>query len=80
MATQQKKYLNQEGLAYFFTRLKEIFAAREEGKGLSTNDFTDALKERLEELDPEEIIVDADAMTDTQIDEIIASADAQPGE
>ena len=53
VVVQQKKYLNQAGLAYFFKRIKEIFVIREEGKGLSKNDFTDELKEKLEQVDPE---------------------------
>lgn len=47
-----KKYLNQAGLAYFFQRLKEIFIQREDGKGLSQNDFTDELKAKLDSMDP----------------------------
>ena len=77
MATQQKKYLNQAGLAYFYGRLKEIFVMGEDGMGLSTNDFTDALKERLEELDPAEFMSDEDAMTDEEIDDIIDLIDQQ---
>lgn len=42
MAT--KKYLDNDGLLYFWTKLKSYFVKQETGKGLSTNDFTDALK------------------------------------
>lgn len=38
------KYLNETGLSYFWGKLKAYFVAQEAGKGLSTNDFTDALK------------------------------------
>jgi len=71
MAVQQKKYLNQAGLAYFYARLKEIFVQGEEGMGLSENDFTDALKERLESLDPETLLDDGDALSMEEIDAII---------
>ena len=74
-ATSQKKYLNQAGLAYFYARLKEIFVQGEDGMGLSANDFTDELKARLEELDPEELLENEDALTFDEIDEIINSID-----
>ncbi len=47
-----KKYLNQAGLAYFFQRLKEIFVLRVDGMGLSHNDFTDEMKDKLDTIDP----------------------------
>lgn len=77
MATQtsQKKYLNQAGLAYFYARLKEVFVQGEEGKGLSTNDFTDELKDMLEALDPEDLLSDEDALSFDEIDEIIDAID-----
>lgn len=78
MATaSQKKYLNQAGLAYFYARLKEIFVKGEEGMGLSANDFTDELKARLEELDPEDLLDNEDALTFDEIDEIINSINQQ---
>lgn len=66
-----KKYLNQDCLAYFYARLKELFVRGEEGKGLSSNDFTDELKSQLEELNPEYILSDEDALTFNEIDDII---------
>lgn len=42
MAT--KKYLDNDGLLYFWTKLKSYFVKQESGKGLSTNDLTNALK------------------------------------
>lgn len=42
MAT--KKYLDNDGLLYFWTKLKSYFVKQESGKGLSTNDLTDSLK------------------------------------
>lgn len=42
MAT--KKYLDNEGLLYFWTKLKSYFVKQESGKGLSANDLTNTLK------------------------------------
>jgi len=76
----QKKYLNQAGLAYFYARLKEVFVQGEEGKGLSTNDFTDEMKQMLETLDPEDLLSDEDALTFDEIDEILDEIDRRLGE
>ena len=53
------KYLNNDGLSYFFYKLKNIFVKQEAGKGLSTNDFTTAEKEKLASLSTE-ILITAD--------------------
>jgi hypothetical protein len=42
------KYLDNTGLSYFWGKLKGYFVAQEVGKGLSTNDFTDAYETKLE--------------------------------
>lgn len=39
-----KKYLDENGLLYFWQKIGNKFVAKETGKGLSTNDLTDALK------------------------------------
>lgn len=41
------KLLQKDQLLYFFKGLKNIFVAKEEGKGLSTNDYTTAEKTKL---------------------------------
>lgn len=71
----QRKYLNQAGLAYFYARLKEVFVQGEEGKGLSSNDFTDELKRQLEDLDPEDLLSDEDALSFDEIDDILNAID-----
>ena len=38
------KYLDENGLLYFWQKIGNKFVAKETGKGLSTNDLTDALK------------------------------------
>lgn len=41
------KFLTLDGLKYYHNRSKEVFVAQEDGKGLSSNDFTDALLNKL---------------------------------
>ena len=42
------EYLDRNGLLYLWQKLVNRFVSKETGKGLSTNDFTTALKEKLE--------------------------------
>ena len=42
-----EKAVSENGLLYFFQKLKEIFVRKESGKGLSSNDFTEAEKTKL---------------------------------
>lgn len=42
-----KKYLDENGLLYFWGKLKAAFVSKESGKGLSTNDYTTAEKNKL---------------------------------
>lgn len=42
-----EKVVSQNGLLYFFQKLKEIFVRKEEGRGLSSNDFTTEEKLKL---------------------------------
>lgn len=46
----QDEYLNDTGLGYFIGRLKSLFVAKETGKGLSSNDYTDAEKQKLSDI------------------------------
>lgn len=41
------KFLDENGLLYLWGKLKNLFVAKEEGKGLSSNDFTDDEKTKL---------------------------------
>lgn len=41
------KYLDKNGLLYLVTKLKSMFVAQVSGKGLSTNDYTTAEKNKL---------------------------------
>lgn len=45
------KYLDYDGLLYFWGKLKEKFVTKETGKGLSTNDLTNELLTKLNELE-----------------------------
>lgn len=47
------KFFDQAALKYLLNKLKNTFVRQEEGKGLSSNDFTDTLKNKLETLDGE---------------------------
>ena len=42
-----KKYLDDNGLLYFWQKITNKFVAKEVGKGLSSNDFTTAEKTKL---------------------------------
>lgn len=42
-----KKFLDADGLLYVWTKIKAVFVPKVEGKGLSTNDYTDAEKAAL---------------------------------
>jgi len=44
-------FLDNEGLAYLWQKIKGAFVTKETGKGLSSNDFTDAEKAKLAGLD-----------------------------
>lgn len=41
------KFLDENGLLYLWSKIKSAFVAKEAGKGLSTNDYTNAEKEKL---------------------------------
>jgi hypothetical protein len=45
------KYVSDNRLLFFWLQLKTYFQAQEAGKGLSTNDFSNAMKTMLEDLD-----------------------------
>lgn len=42
-----KKYLDDNGVLYLWNKIKSFFVAKEDGKGLSTNDYTTAEKNKL---------------------------------
>lgn len=44
------KYLDDNGLLYFWQKIGNKFVAKETGKGLSTNDFTTSLKNKLDNI------------------------------
>lgn len=43
-----KDYLDNNGVRYLWTKIKNIFVQKESGKSLSTNDFTTAYKNKLD--------------------------------
>ncbi len=44
------KYLDYAGLSYFANKIKALFVQKEDGKGLSTEDFTTSHKSKLDNL------------------------------
>ena len=54
------KIVTWEILEYYHAKVKAAFVGKETGKGLSTNDFTDALKEKLEGLSGDEYVTQED--------------------
>ena len=44
------KVVTLESLDYFLTKLREIFVGKEDGEGLSQNDFTDEDKAKLDSI------------------------------
>lgn len=69
-----KKYVSYNTLLYFWQKIKLKLAGKvdaETGKGLSTNDFTDALKTKLEGLET--------GLTQAEVEALIAEVvDAAP--
>ena len=54
MAT-ERKYLDSEGVKYLWNKAEGTYVKQEEGKGLSENDYTDAEKAKLAELENYEL-------------------------
>ena len=46
----EKKYLDQDGLAHLVQKNDARYVRKEEGKGLSANDFTDEYKQKIDDL------------------------------
>ena len=46
----EKKYLDQEGLAHLVQKNDARYVRKEEGKGLSSNDFSDEYKQKIDDL------------------------------
>jgi hypothetical protein len=64
------KFLDSTGLTYLWQRFKEMFVAKESGKGLSTNDFTTALKNKLDGI--------ATGATKVTVDTVLSSTSSNP--
>lgn len=66
-----KKYLDEEGLLYFWQKIKGMFSGKVDkvdGKGLSTNDYTTAEKSKLQGIEEgaTKVIVDASLNSTSQ--------------
>lgn len=70
MADHEYEYLDNAGLSYFWTKIKLKLSNKVDkvsGKGLSTNDFTNAYKTKIDNMDTHE------AITNAEIDEIVGT-------
>lgn len=65
-----KKYLDNDGLLYLWQKIHNGFVLKETGKGLSTNDFTDAYKSKLDGIE--------DGANKTIVDSAISSTSTNP--
>ena len=61
------KLVSLDSLAYTLQRIEARYQAKENGKGLSTNDFTNAYKQKVDELTPE----DTEIATDEEVKDVI---------
>lgn len=64
------KYLDLEGLKYYHSKTQEEFVAKEAGKGLSTNDYTTAEKNKLAGI--------AEGANKTTVDSALSASSANP--
>lgn len=59
------KYLDQNGLAHLIEKNDERYARAEDGKGLSSNDFTDEYKQMIEDLSYKKIAINTMTATNS---------------
>ena len=59
------KYLDQDGLAHFVEKNDERYVRKEEGKGLSTNDFSDEYKKIVDDLNYTKIAINSMTATNS---------------
>lgn len=59
------KYLDQDGLAHFVEKNDERYVRKEEGKGLSTNDFSDEYKQIVDDLNYTKIAINSMTATNS---------------
>lgn len=61
----EKKFLDDNGVLYLWSKIKSLFVAKETGKGLSTNDYTTAEKNKLSTV--------AEGATNTTVENVLTS-------
>lgn len=59
LAEGAKKYLDKDGLAYLITKNDTRYVRQEEGKGLSSNDFSDEYRKIVDDLNYKKIAIDS---------------------
>lgn len=65
-----KSYLDSDGVLYFWQKIKNLFVVKENGKGLSTNDYTTAEKNKLAGI--------AEGATNVTVDTALSSSSTNP--
>ena len=68
--TEKPKIVTLPVLAYFFEKLEGRYVVKETGKGLSTNDFTNELKTKLDNVES----CDCEVATNEDIDALLNEA------
>lgn len=73
----EKKYLDQEGLAHLVQKNDGRYVRQEDGKGLSSNDFTDEYKQKIDDLSYTKIAITAITATNStnEIGATVAATD-----
>ena len=74
----EKKYLDQDGLAHLVQKNDARYVRKEEGKGLSANDFTDEYKQKIDDLAYTKIAINSLTATNSsnEIGATVTASDA----
>ena len=73
----EKKYLDQDGLAHLVQKNDARYVRKEDGKGLSSNDFSDEYKQKIDDLAYTKIAVNSLTATNSsnEIGATVAASD-----
>ena len=75
--TAKPKLVTYDGLAYLVDGLKAKFVLQEAGKGLSANDFTDALKAKLDSVSVDGYDVATTEDLDAMLDNVFGNGEGE---
>ena len=73
------KLVTLDSLAYTLQRIEARYQVKEIGKGLSTNDFTNEYKQKVDELTPEDTEIATDEEVKDVIDDIFGPETQEAG-